>query len=595
MARRGFNLSADDLDELVPDVINGPEWPLDKFPANIANWAVKYSTALGCKPVVFLLPLLAAVASLIGTRGAVFWGNVVIASPLFVMVAAPSGSRKSAAFRVISRALHGLARTVTTTANAADAREPASPTRGGQAPAQFVFEGGTFAALRHRLEQQPGNRRSMLGLYEEAVSLLSWMGGLAHDQRAFELDLATLLVLFDGHPWSRELVTNGSSNQVGGLDDTSATDPDERDRPATGVSLATWSQPALVLAQLGRPDHVGFWARWELCFTGRLYIENIMNREPFEPSVTVDQLLATVYNAHRTGFRRYTLTDAATTEYNRLFQLVENELDALQGYNEAEARILGKIQGKILKFAMAIHVLRHALDGREDITLLIDEDSVATADAVVRFHAQAQKTAREKYVSYWLRRRAAATNNNNAGNSGNGNTAGGSGGAANPTITRTAAVRAIAPAWRRPAAIARIRGSRIRLRQARQRAHTADNVEAERLLQRLVDYGLLTKEPHSNIWRKAQLSGNPDDLTPNQREALHEMGISLQDFRDGAREGYLEQGGASQGDPDEIRQEAVSAGDVARNDAGAATASSTGAANAAAPNRAGADAGSAHA
>lgn len=539
-ARRPVALGADDLDELVPELLNNEtEWPLDQFPADLQDWANGYATALGCYPVVFMLPLLAAVAGLVGTSGALQWNGGLVAVSIFAVVCAPSGSRKSAAYQVISRALHALEANVTEAAtNAANANGPVAPPSPSRNPQRFSFEGGTFAALRQRLEAQPDGRRSMLMLFEESISLLSWMGGLAHDQRAYEQDMATLLVLYDGHPWARELVGNAAAGGAARNDERDGNGPTAREGPATGVSVATWSQPAMLVLHLAKPDPLAFWARWEVVFVGRRHIANIAERPDHQPAVTVEQLLAAVYNGHRgQQLRRYTLSAEATTAYFALFQRVEDDINALNGQREPEARVLGKLQGKILKFAVLVHVLLHAFRGVEDAPLEVSAESVRIADAVVRYHANTHVRARHAYLNFREARTAAqAAALAVGGASSNSNVPGGG------ARSLHMAMRAIAPQWRHAAAAIRQRGSFLTPRMLQQRApHSRTAGEAEVVLDQLAAHGLVTRndDARSRRWVKAVLA-NEDAVLPNQRQALHHMGISIRDFMESAQAGYLQ-------------------------------------------------------
>lgn len=537
MAARRNTLSADDLDELMPELLNNDdEWPLSVFPADTIEWAVGYGSHLGCHPVVLMLPLLATIAGLIGTTGAMEWAGGIVAVPIFAMVCAPSGSRKSAAYNVISRALSQLERGVNTAAaDAANANDlganNAGARRGAASPQRFAFGGGSFPALRQRLEAQPDGRRSMVVLYEEAVSLFSWMGGLAHDQRAHDLDMATLLVLYDGHPWARELVGNAAAAGPARADDL---DQADGDGPSTGVSIATFSQPATMLVQLGKSDQLGFWARWEIAIVGRCHIPDVAQRGHFEPAVTVAALLQTVYNAHRgRDLKRYTMDEEATGEFHRLFQQVEDQLQAFNGANEPEARVLGKLQGKILKLSVIVHVFLHAMAGTEDIPLVIGASAVRIADALVHYHAATQIRARHLFVRFRDARNDAQAGNARAGDGGRANPV------QQPVRIANGGMRAISQEWRDAAAALRQRGSFLTPRMIMQRApHCRTAAAAVAVLQQLERQGLLTHEQHSRRWIKARFP-NDDVVLPNQRDGLHRMGISVADYVAAARPVYL--------------------------------------------------------
>ena len=80
---------------------------------------------------------------------------------------------------------------------------------------------------------------------------------------------------------------------------------------------------------------------------------------------------------------------------------------ALNGGSEPEARVLGKTQGKILKYAAVLHVFLHCFqDPNQPFPTKIGASSVVLADKLVRYANKNQRLCREQYAA--LRERKAA-------------------------------------------------------------------------------------------------------------------------------------------------------------------------------------------
>ena len=537
--RRAPNITVDDIDEITPTLIAQDPWPLEAFPDTVQQWVNAVCLHLGCHPVVFVLPLLATISGLIGTSGAVVWNGTVFALPIFVAVCAPSGSRKSAAFGMIYTALTNLQ--IVVNHHLFTQHEHQSPSRRTGTPPiqQIAFAGGTLNGLRNRITGQPDKKNSICMVYDELTSLLGWLGaGSNHDKSAVDIDIATLLTLFDGRQWHRELVNNRDVPPANDpADAAQQARPDGLVRPATGVSIATWGQPAVVVNNLCKPDYLGFWARWDVVMVGRRKLDNVSERQALNlGDVSLDAIVRRIYNAHSSAeeWTAYELDDEAAKEFHRLFQLVENELDSLNGGNEPEARVLGKTQGKILKYAAVLHVFLHCFqDAAVPFPTKIGASSVILADKLVRYANKNQRLCREQYAALRERKAAILQQERPAPTAGP---------AGAPRETGRFSMRAIDVQWRDPAKAMRIRGRILTARRLQQYGPKCASADAARkILQELAEYGLLTHDQASNRWIKVQLPTNLDNLATNQMRALNEMGIALNEYHELARETYSNQ------------------------------------------------------
>jgi hypothetical protein len=328
--RKTSALRDDHLDEVTKQLLQETIFPLDAFDDAVQAWASNYADNVGADVSLFLLPLLAvinfcvrrnAVIRLPGSR------ESYVNPTIFVLACAPSASGKSEFATKLTDAARNIE-----IALQEDHRNY-----------QNLFLGGSFNAMRvMAYDQQPDGARSVLGIFDEFVTFMTWLGGQSSDSTQRLQDMAQLTLLYDGQPWARHLVNNTRKQDKRDVDDDDGTNnTDQRTwipvkgQPSTNITLVGWTQPKTMIENLLNDfqESLGMWARFDFALGTRKFIDDITRMPALNVDVSLEDMLMYVFKWHRGGDPVFYEFDADAAEFFAAqANLAMREIHDLQGF-----------------------------------------------------------------------------------------------------------------------------------------------------------------------------------------------------------------------------------------------------------------------
>jgi|GEM_PF-4778609 len=365
-------ITSDDR-ELFKDEVNAFERTLfsqlniaDIFPPELAAIVNSRAEALPCDPVAFVLPILCAVAGLVGKRSCVhvktgwseplvvYGANVMSPSSLKSQIAADA----FAPLKAMEAEIQAAHRKAAEAASAAGKEEPLNTAR------RFQVQGTTHSALVQLLCRP--TTVGLLSYHDELSSLFAEME-LSHNSEM----RAEWLSLWNG---------GDISSDRSGV---------HRFAEATGMSSFGNVQPDR-LAELMAPDKAGsasgdgLWCRYLFCRPKELPYR--FNEIEADLSAYLTPLFERIDAMPTTDFK---LSKEAKFAGARLWESLS--VDS-QGVNAAEAAFLGKLRGYSVRLAGILHILCLAVAGEDPSShTIIPAERIHRASILVDYFRQQWK------------------------------------------------------------------------------------------------------------------------------------------------------------------------------------------------------------
>ena len=338
----------------------------DVFPDELASMVNLRAEALPCDPVAYVLPILCAVAGLVGKRSRIHvktgWSEPLVLYGANVM--SPSSLKSQIAADAFAPLKAREAETQAAHRKAAEAALAAGQEEPQNTARRFQVQGTTHSALVQLLCKP--STVGLLSYHDELSSLFAEME-LSHNSEM----RAEWLSLWNGGDISS---------------DRSGT---HRFAEATGMSSFGNVQPDR-LAELMAPDKAGsssgdgLWCRYLFCRPKELPYR--FNEIEADLSAYLTPLFERIDAMPSTDFK---MSKEAKLAGSRLWESLS--VDS-QGVNAAEAAFLGKLRGYSVRLAGILHILDLAVDGAEPLhNTTIPASCIHRALALVDYFRQQWK------------------------------------------------------------------------------------------------------------------------------------------------------------------------------------------------------------